>query len=64
MAANVDRDRLNREKLAELGWRVLVVWECGILYEYGRVLDDLVEGLLDHTCEFLELPSVPPKPKK
>jgi DNA mismatch endonuclease (patch repair protein) len=27
-ADNVDRDKRNIEELAELGWRVLVVWEC------------------------------------
>ena len=25
---NVERDKANREKLDQLGWRVLVVWEC------------------------------------
>lgn len=28
LAANVERDRLAREKLLSSGWRVLVVWEC------------------------------------
>jgi len=27
---NVSRDRLAREKLAKLGWKSLIVWECGI----------------------------------
>ena len=27
-AENVDRDKLNLRELAELGYRVLVVWEC------------------------------------
>lgn len=26
--ANIDRDRRNNEKLTELGWKILVVWEC------------------------------------
>jgi DNA mismatch endonuclease (patch repair protein) len=26
---NVERDALNRARLAELGWRSFVIWECG-----------------------------------
>lgn len=25
---NIERDRKNEEKLRELGWRVIVIWEC------------------------------------
>jgi DNA mismatch endonuclease (patch repair protein) len=25
---NMERDRANQARLSELGWRVLVVWEC------------------------------------
>jgi DNA mismatch endonuclease (patch repair protein) len=27
---NVERDNNNREKLGEMGWQVLIVWECQI----------------------------------
>lgn len=30
LRANVERDRKATEKLASLGWRVLIVWECAI----------------------------------
>lgn len=30
-ARNVERDRRNREVLEELGWRVIVLWECEVL---------------------------------
>ena len=30
ISGNVERDRRNLEKLHELGWRVLVVWECAV----------------------------------
>jgi DNA mismatch endonuclease (patch repair protein) len=30
LARNVERDRINRARLTELGWDVLVVWECEI----------------------------------
>lgn len=25
---NVERDRINREKLESVGWRVIAIWEC------------------------------------
>ena len=28
LARNVQRDRVNSQRLADLGWTVLVVWEC------------------------------------
>lgn len=28
--ANVERDRWNVERLRSAGWRVLVIWECGV----------------------------------
>jgi DNA mismatch endonuclease (patch repair protein) len=28
-ARNVERDRANEAALRRMGWRVLVVWECG-----------------------------------
>ena len=39
-AANVERDRRNRTDLLQLGWRVIVVWECEL-----RQPSDLKERL-------------------
>lgn len=36
LAANVERDRCNREALLFSGWRVLVVWECATRHASGR----------------------------
>ena len=30
ISGNVERDRRNQGKLHEIGWRVLVVWECAV----------------------------------
>lgn len=38
---NVERDERNREKLEELGYRVLVIWEC----ELKESVDDQVERI-------------------
>lgn len=41
LLSNVDRDRCAADKLAEMGWRVLNVWECTTRYPAAA------EGLLD-----------------
>ena len=45
LGRNVQRDRDNLEKLEEIGWQVLVVWEC----ETGdkSALQDRLKGFLD-----------------
>ena len=42
---NVGRDTENRAQLAELGWEVLVLWECDI---------EAADGIVDHIREFLD----------
>ncbi|MBQ6705298.1 MAG: DNA mismatch endonuclease Vsr [Opitutales bacterium] len=34
--SNVERDRKNKQELAEQGWRVLVIWEC----EVKKIIDN------------------------
>lgn len=37
----VERDRINYEKLAGMGWEVLVVWECQIMNgTYKQILEE------------------------
>lgn len=45
---NRDRDLRNRKKLEDLGWQVLVLWEC----EIRRGTD----GLMPRVMKFLERP--------
>jgi DNA mismatch endonuclease (patch repair protein) len=35
LTRNVERDRENAEKLGNLGWNVLVVWECELKDTYA-----------------------------
>jgi G:T-mismatch repair DNA endonuclease (very short patch repair protein) len=32
LEANKERDSLHQRQLGDLGWRVLVVWECEMIY--------------------------------
>lgn len=45
---NVERDKLNRERLQILGWKVLRVWECelnkkSIDETMARILDEILQ---------------------
>lgn len=43
-STNVDRDRSNQNELKEMGWKVLVVWQCEIKDSdalQGRLLQEL-----------------------
>jgi len=32
LEANKERDLLHQQQLRDLGWRILVVWECEMIY--------------------------------
>ena len=54
--ANVERDARKLDELMRLGWRVAVVWECGLRRkDLNPVVDPLVEWLRSDT-PFCELP--------
>lgn len=42
---NVSRDKRNIDKLADLGWRVAVVWECDIKSDLPAISAKLIEWL-------------------
>lgn len=41
--ANRARDRRNHERLRELDWRVLTVWECALVGKHALKLSDIVD---------------------
>ena len=45
---NIDRDERNYQKLKDLGWRVLIVWECEI--RHGNA-EDALKGLATKIVE-------------
>lgn len=42
---NKDRDVLNQEKIAQLGWSVVVVWECEIKKDLAGVIQRILDAL-------------------
>ena len=39
---NVEKDKRHTEALQELGWKVIVIWECEIEKNIGQTLDKLI----------------------
>ena len=57
-AANVERDRVVREALSSLGWRMAIVWECALRKSHQtEVAADQVYYWLRTDNKFLELES-------
>ncbi len=43
---NQERDERNYQKLREMGWRVLIIWECEIRYRNSDIaLKKLMDGI-------------------
>lgn len=42
---NVERDHLNKKKLIEMGWLVIVFWECEIEKKLDSVINDIENKL-------------------
>lgn len=58
---NIVRDRRNVEKLTEEGWRVFVVWECGLKHEPDKLLKRLATAIRQKKNEGEEFPTEPPR---
>jgi len=54
-ATNVTRDRNNEERLRALGWRVAVVWECGLKRSADEMAEQLSSWLQSRSHDQIEL---------
>jgi len=57
---NTKRDRLQVDLLIKAGWRVLVIWECGLKHRHQN-LQDIVQ-LIKGQETYMSWPDTPPKP--
>lgn len=59
LEGNVQRDRRQQQALTELGWRVVIVWECGLRHcaEYLHEVLPLIET----GAAVEEWPALPPR---
>jgi len=57
LLANAERDKRNIQKIIQDGWRVIVIWECGIRsLGKSKSLDWLPIGIKDENQQFIEWP--------
>lgn len=61
LGGNVTRDHKNIEALLARGWRILVVWECGVRHQQARMAD--IERFISADVAIAEWPLQPPKPR-
>lgn len=57
--ANIRRDRKACEELKRLGWRVLVIWECGFKHCHEHLSD--ISELIHSVDQYQEWPIRPPR---
>lgn len=59
LSGNVQRDQNNQKQLASLGWRILIIWECGLKHKIDELgfLDQLIQCSEDH----MVWPESPPR---
>ena len=58
---NIQRDRAVQGQLRQLGWRVFVVWECGLRHAPEQTIDELAMCIKEtKTHDVIEIPLAPP----
>lgn len=62
LGRNVIRDQEHLNALIAMGWRVVVVWECGLKHSFDKV-GELKEMIATESRVDLIWPSEPPRPK-
>ena len=59
---NAARDKQKQAELLESGWRVMVIWECGLKHQLHDI-DTIKEIIIDNNQKN-EWPETPPKTRK
>ncbi|WP_136067111.1 very short patch repair endonuclease [Modicisalibacter radicis] len=57
---NIDRDRRQQQELIDLGWKVLIIWQCGL--RLCRDEMDVIDSLVGNNSLYNEWPIEPPRP--
>lgn len=47
---NVRNDQIKQNKLKELGWKVVVLWECELKKNFQKTMDQLEMELIERDC--------------
>ncbi|MEE4673672.1 very short patch repair endonuclease [Pseudomonas alliivorans] len=61
LGKNVVRDSLQISALNTIGWRVIIVWECGIKHDFENI--NCLSDIISSSNKFLDVwPVNPPRP--
>jgi DNA mismatch endonuclease (patch repair protein) len=47
---NAERDKINMQRLADLGWRIFVIWECEIR-KWDTSLENKILYFINHSID-------------
>lgn len=56
-AGNVQRDTRNQQDLLAAGWRVAIVWECGLRQDAEKTASDVVDWLKSPDEQYTQFPA-------
>ncbi len=45
IASNAERDKVNLQKLMDLGWNVITIWECEVRHIHKHDITPLIDGI-------------------
>lgn len=60
LEGNRERDRKQQQKLLDMGWRVLVIWECGLKHMNPVIAE--IAAAIRGDRKLQEWPAAPPRP--
>lgn len=59
LTKNVERDQRQIEQLNDMGWRVLIIWECGL--KHAGLESGELKNLINSNSDLVAWPSAPPR---
>jgi len=62
LEGNRQRDRIQQQRLLEMGWRVLVIWECGI--KHSEYMTEEISSIIRSSIQLAEWPTEPSRPSR
>ena len=50
LESNVANDKAHHQQLHDMGWNVIVLWECELKSEFESVMDTVIKSLKNNGC--------------
>lgn len=62
LEGNRQRDQRQQQQLIDMGWRVLVIWECGL--KHSSLMTGEIAPIIRSDIQLCEWPATPPRSSK